>query len=78
MRFSLSVTKPEITELSKRSGIPIPKELLLQLETRETISIVSELQLSNMSQFQLAKAILSALKGLGSASFSGDELSYEH
>jgi len=72
MKFSLSITKPEITELSKRSGIPIPRELLLQFETRETILLVSELQLSNMSQFQLAKAILSGLPGLGESLSYGD------
>ena len=72
MKFSLSITKPEITELSRRSGIPIPRELLLQLETRETILLASDLQLSNMSQFQLAKAILSSLVGLGSALSYGE------
>jgi len=73
MKFSLSVTKPEITELSKRSGIPIPRQLLSQFETRETIWIASELQLSNLTQFQLAKAILSSLAGLGSTLGYGDD-----
>ena len=72
MKFSLSITKPEITELSKRSGIPIPRELVLQFETRETVVLVSELELSNMTQFQLAKAVLSALPGLGSALSYGE------
>ena len=65
MKFSLSVTKPELTELSKRSGIPIPRELLQQFETQETVAMASELLLSNISQFRLARAILSALEGLG-------------
>ncbi len=73
MKFTLSITKPEITELSKRSGIPIRKEMLMQFETRETVVFVSELQLSDMTQFQLAKAVLSALPGLGSALSYGDE-----
>jgi hypothetical protein len=73
MKFSLSITKPEITELSQRSGIPIPRELLLQFETRETVWIVSDLQLSNMTQFRLAKAILSAITDLGSALRYGEE-----
>jgi hypothetical protein len=67
MKFSLSITKPELTELSKRAGIPIPRELLRQFESRETVLLTSELQLSSISQFQLAKAILSALEGLGAA-----------
>jgi hypothetical protein len=65
MHFTLSITKPEITELSKRSGIPIPRELVLQFESRETVLLVSDLQLSNMTQFQLARAILSSLGNLG-------------
>lgn len=72
MKFSISITKPEITELSKRSGIPIPRELQLQFETRETVVLVSELELSNMTQFQLAKAVLSALPGLGSSLSYGE------
>ncbi len=78
MKFSLSDTKPEITELSKRSGIPIPRGLLLQLESRETLWIASELLLSNLTQFQLAKAILSSLAGLGSTLDYGDEPNNEH
>lgn len=73
MKFSLSVTKPEITELSKRAGIPLPRELQLQFENQETVLLVSELQLSNMTQFQLAKAILSALGGLGTALSYGEQ-----
>jgi hypothetical protein len=72
MQFSLSITKPEITELSKRSGIPIPKDLQLQFETRETLVLHSELQLSNMTQFQLAKAVLSSLVALGSSLSYGE------
>ena len=67
MKFSLSITKAEISELSRRSGIPLPRELQLQLETREDVCIASDLELANMSQFQLAKAILSSLAGLRSA-----------
>jgi len=67
MTFTISITKPEITELSRRSGIPIPRELQLQLENQETVCLSSELQLSHLSQFRLAKAILSSLEGLGSA-----------
>lgn len=65
MQFTLSITKSEITELSKRSGIPVPRDLVLQFESRETVLLVSELQLSNMTQFQLARAILSSLGSLG-------------
>ncbi len=65
MKLSLSITKPEIIELSKRAGIPIPRELQLYLETREAVLLASDLLLSNVSQFRLAKAILSALEGLG-------------
>lgn len=72
MKFSLSITKPEVTELAMRSGIPIPRELLLQFETKETVLLVSDLQLSNMGQFQLAKAVLSSLVGLGSALSYGE------
>ena len=66
MKFSLLITKSEITELSKRAGIPIPRQLQLQLENQETVCMSSVLELSNISQFRLAKAILSALEGLGS------------
>jgi len=72
MKLSVSITKSEITELSKRSGIPIPRELQLQFETREAVLLSSALQLSNMSQFQLAKAILSSLVGLGAALSYGE------
>lgn len=72
MKFSLSITKPEITELSKRSGVPIPRELQLQFETRETVVLLSDLELSNMTQFQLAKAVLSALPALGTALTYGE------
>jgi len=67
MQFTLSITKPEITELSRRSGIPIPRDLLLQFESRETVVLVSDLQLASLSQFQLARAILSSLGSLGSS-----------
>lgn len=73
MKFSLSITKPEMTELSQRAGIPIPRKLQMQFETRETVLLVSELQLSNMTQFRLAKAILSSLEGLGPALSYGEE-----
>lgn len=72
MRFTISITKPEIAELSRRSGIPIPRELQLRFETQEAVMLASELQLSNMNQFQLAKAILSALAPLGSALSYGE------
>jgi hypothetical protein len=67
MQFTLSITKPEITELSKRSGIPVPRDLLAQFESRETVVLVSDLQLASLSQFQLARAILSSLSNLGSS-----------
>ena len=72
MKFSLSISKSEITELSKRAGIPIPRELQLQFETREAVLLTSELQLSSMNQFQLAKAILSSLAGLGAGLSYGE------
>lgn len=72
MQFSLSLTKLEITELSKRSGIPIPRDLQLQFETRDTLVLRSELQLSDMSQYRLAKAVLSSLVDLGSSLSYGE------
>jgi hypothetical protein len=72
MKFSFSFTKSEITELSKRAGIPAPRKLQVQLEDQDSVCVSSELQLSNISQFRLAKAILSSLESLGAGLNYGD------